>query len=57
MGDIEAFGFATQLKKWLHDNGYETSSIVHCVYKNPAMGQRLVKKSDLEFDLVIGTKK
>ncbi len=57
LGDGEAFGFANQILQWLKSNGYSNSEGVdQAVYSNPVMGQNLNKKSDTEYELIIGTR-
>ena len=57
LGDGEAFGFANQIMQWLKSNGYgNVEGVNQAVYTQPVMGQNINKKSDTEFDLIIGTK-
>ena len=57
LGDGEAFGFANQVLQWLKSNGYnKTEGVDQAVYTQPVMGQNINKKSDNEFELVIGTR-
>ena len=56
-GDGEAFGFANQVLSWLKSNGYNNvDGVDQAVYTQPVMGQNLNKKSDDEYELVIGTR-
>lgn len=55
-GDGEAFGFANQVLQWLKSNGYnKAEGVDQAVYTQPVIGQNINKKSDNEFELVIGT--
>ena len=57
LGDGEAFGFANQVLQWLKSNGYsKAEGVDQAVYTQPVMGQNINKKSDSEFELVIGTR-
>jgi len=57
LGDSEAFGFANQLLQWLKSNGYQNVDGVHqAVYTAPVSGQNINKKSENEFDIIIGSK-
>jgi Flp pilus assembly protein TadG len=57
LGDGEAFGFANQILAWMKANGYDSvEGVNQAVYTNPVMGQNLNKKSDDEFELIIGTR-
>jgi len=57
LGDGEAFAFANQVLQWLKSNDFENvEGVNQAVYTQPVMGNNLNKKSDTEFDIVIGTK-
>ena len=57
LGDGEALAFANQVFQWLKSNGYsKADGVDQAVYTQPVLGQNLNKISDLEFELVIGTK-
>lgn len=57
LGDGEAFGFANQVLQWLKSNGYnKAEGVDQAVYTQPVLGQNINKKSESEFELVIGTK-
>ena|SRR3990172_11441367 len=57
LGDGEAFGFANQILAWLKGNGYSNvDGVNQAVYSSPVMGQNINKKSDNEYELIIGTK-
>ena len=56
LGDGEAFGFANQILSWLKSNGYERAEGVdQAVYSQPTIGQSINKRSDNEYELIIGT--
>lgn len=57
LGDGEAFGFANQVLQWLKANGYsKAEGVDQAVYTQPVMGQSINKKSDSEYELIIGTR-
>ncbi len=57
LGDGEAFGFANQILQWLKSNGYsKAEGVDQAVYTQPVMGQNINKKSETEYELVIGTR-
>ena len=57
LGDGEAFGFANQVLAWLKGNGYSNvDGVNQAAYSSPVLGQNLNKKSDNEYDLIIGTR-
>ncbi|MCI5156990.1 MAG: hypothetical protein D3906_00865 [Candidatus Electrothrix sp. AUS1_2] len=57
LGDGEAFGFANQVLEWLKLNDFNRAEGVNqAVYTQPVMGQHLNKKSDDEYDLIIGAR-
>jgi hypothetical protein len=56
MGDGEAFNFATSVLNWMKENGYSNiSGVDQAVYGQPVMGQNINKKSDNEYEIVIGS--
>lgn len=57
LGDGEAFGFANQVYEWLKVNGYKNvEGVNQAVYSQPVMGQSINKRSDSEYDIIIGTR-
>ena len=57
LGDGEAYGFANQVFEWLKGNGYsKAEGVDQAVYSQPVMGQNINKKSENEFELIIGTR-
>jgi len=57
LGDGEAFGFANQVLTWMRDNGYgKVEGVDQAVYTQPVTGQTLDKKSDDEFEIIIGSR-
>ena len=57
LGDGEAFGFANQVLTWMKENGYSNvEGVDQAVYTQPVMGQNINKKSDDEFEIIIGTR-
>lgn len=57
MGDGEAFNFATQIKQWLESNGYSNvDGVNQAIYSQPVMGQGIERKSESEFEIIIGTR-
>jgi len=57
LGDGEAFGFANQVLQWLKSNGYDNvNGVDQAVYSQPVMGQNINKKSDTDYELIIGTR-
>lgn len=57
LGDAEAIGFANQVLNWLKSNSYsEVSGVDQAVYSEPMTGQVLNKKSETEYEIIIGTK-
>jgi hypothetical protein len=57
LGDGEAFGFANQVLQWLRTNGYsKADGVDQAVYSSPVMGQNINKKSDTEYEIIIGTR-
>jgi hypothetical protein len=57
LGDGEAFGFANQILQWLKANGYtKVEGVDQAVYSQPVMGQNINKKSESEYELIIGTR-
>jgi len=55
MGDGEAFRFASQVKNFLEQNGYEPEGVNQAVYSQPIKGQILEEKDD-SIDFIIGNK-
>jgi spore coat protein CotF len=59
MGDGEAFAFATEVMKWMKQNGYsKIDGVNQAVYSQPVLGQSINKKPGVEneYEIVVGTK-
>ena len=56
MGDGEAFQFAQQVKEFLVSQGYDVSGVDQAVYAQPVMGQNIERRSDDEYQVIIGTR-
>ena len=57
LGDGEAFGFANQVLTWMKGNGYsKIEGVDQAVYSQPVMGQNINKKSESEFEIIIGSR-
>lgn len=56
MGDGEAFNFATQIKNYLAESGYEVSGVNQAVYGQPIQGQFIQppKTNDEAIEIIIG---
>ena len=55
MGDGEAFGFANQVLAWIRENGFpDAKGVDQAVYTQPMIGQIINKKSEKEYDIIIG---
>ena len=55
LGDSEAFGFANQVLTWMKDNGYtKVEGVDQAVYSQPVSGQNINKKSENEFEIIVG---
>lgn len=55
LGDGEAFGFAGQILDWMKSNGYSNvTGVDQAVYTQPVIGQNISKKSDNEYEIIIG---
>jgi excinuclease UvrABC ATPase subunit len=55
MGDGEAFRFASQVKNFLTEKGYDPKGVNQAVYTNPVEGQIINEKDD-KIDIIIGNK-
>ncbi len=55
MGDGEAFQFASEIKQFLGDEGYNVSGVDQVVYNGPVMGQS-IRSRDNSFEVIIGTR-
>ena len=57
LGDGEAFGFANQVLTWMKGNGYSNvEGVDQAVYTQSVVAQNINKKSDDEFEIIIGTR-
>jgi hypothetical protein len=57
LGDGEAFGFANQILQWCKSNNYSNvEGVDQAVYSQAVIGQNVNKKSDSEFEIIIGTR-
>ena len=56
-GNSEAFNFAHQIMQWLNSNGYKNvEGVNQAAYSAPVSGQNIIRKSENEFDIIIGSK-
>ena len=58
LGDGEAYNFASQIKKYLENNGYKVNGVNQAVYSQPISGQIIENPQDSNdsFKIIIGNK-